>query len=498
MKYILASVVTVVLVASAQLGFSTNSTWEKKLAVQLRNVASPTDVIVVLKEKADLTRAFQMRSKKLKGAFVVDSLRTVAQRSQSQLIDLLQSRNVQLQSFYIVNAIAIKSATPALIEELAKRDDVSKVVGDPVIRQKEVGTRLRAAASVHRGVGANITSTGAEAVWAMGIKGGDIVVAGQDTGVDWDHPALINHYRGTTLDNGRRGVSHEGNWHDSIHATISNTNNPCGLNISAPCDDHGHGTHTVGTIVGNDGGDNIIGMAPEAKWIACRNMDNGFGKPSTYIECYEWFIAPYDQNSTAQTGDAALAPHVINNSWGCPSSEGCTGAEIKPVLEALYAAGIMNVVSAGNEGPGCSSIADQPASISDYSFSVGAHNHRNNAIAGFSSRGPSALDGKIGPDITAPGVSIRSSVPGGSYEEAFWSGTSMAGPHVAGAVALLWSAQPKLVGDIDRTIQILRSTAVPTVSSQTCGGVAGTAIPNNTFGYGLLNIEAAVKKALNL
>jgi serine protease AprX len=496
MKYIFAALVAAVLVASTQIGYSVNSTtWQKKLGINVREVTSATDVIVVLKEKADLTRASQMRSKNLKGTFVVGALRSVADRTQADLIEFLKSRAIQFKSFYIVNAIAVRSASPALIEELAKRDEVAKIVADPIIRDKAIVSRVRGTASLVRGVGVNITSTGAEAVWAMGIKGADIVVAGQDTGVDWTHPALINHYRGSARGG---GASHEGNWHDSIRESISGGTNRCGLNLAEPCDDHGHGTHTVGTIVGNDGAENIIGMAPEAKWIACRNMESGYGKPSTYIECYEWFIAPYEQNSTAQSGDPSLAPHVINNSWGCPSSEGCTGAEIKPVLEALYAAGIMNVVSAGNEGPGCSSIADQPASISDFSFSVGAHNHRNNSIASFSSRGPSALDGKVGPDITAPGVSIRSSVPGGTYEEAFWSGTSMAGPHVAGAVALLWSAQPKLVGDIDRTVEILRSTAIPTVSSQTCGGVAGTEIPNNTFGYGLLNVEAAVKKALSL
>lgn len=486
MKYIFAGTLAVALVASAQLGYSGNATWEKKLAVQLREVSSPTDVIVVLKEKADLHRAAQMRSKNLKGAFVVDSLKTVAHRSQAQLVKLLQTRNVEFQDFFIVNAIAVRSASPALIEELAKRDEVANVVTDLALRQKSIGTRIHTTEASARGVGVNITSTGAEAVWAMGIKGADIVIAGQDTGVDWDHPALINHYRGSV----RGGVSHIGNWHDSIRTTISGSTNPCGLNSAEPCDDHGHGTHTVGTMLGHDGADNIIGMAPEAKWIACRNMDNGYGKPSTYIECYEWFIAP--------AGDSSLAPHVINNSWGCPSSEGCTGAEIKPVLEAVYAAGIMNVVSAGNEGPGCSTISAQPATVSDFGFSVGAHNHRTNGIASFSSRGPSTLDGQVGPDITAPGVSIRSSVPGGKYEEAFWSGTSMAGPHVAGAVALLWSAQPKLVGDIDRTTEILRSTAITSGTPQNCGGVDGTATPNNTFGYGRLNVEAAVKKALSL
>lgn len=487
MKFIFTALIALVFIASAQLGYSVDSeNWQRKVAIQLREASAPADVIVILKEKADLTRAAQMRSKNVKGAFVVDALKAVAHRTQADLIDVLRSRGVEYKSFYILNAVVVSGASPALIEEIAKRDEVAKIVRDPIIREKGIVTRVQGTSLEARGVGANIASTGAELVWAMGIKGADIVVAGQDTGVDWTHPALINHYRGSSP----KGVSHEASWHDSIRVNFSGKTNRCGMDLAAPCDDNGHGTHTVGTIVGHDGAENIIGMAPESKWIACRNMDSGFGKPSTYIECYEWFLAPND--------DSNLAPHVINNSWGCPSEEGCTGSEIKPVLEALYAAGIMNVVSAGNSGPGCSSINDQPASISDFSFSVGAHNHRNNTIATFSSRGPSTLDGKVGPDITAPGVSIRSSVPGGKYEELFWSGTSMAGPHVAGAVALLWSAQPKLVGDIDQTVEILRSTAIPTESVQSCGGVDGDLIPNNTFGYGRLNVEAAVKKALSI
>lgn len=164
---------------------------------------------------------------------------------------------------------------------------------------------------------------------------------------------------------------------------------------------------------------------------------------------------------------------------------------MRPVLKAIAAAGIVNVVSAGNEGPGCASIGDQPATHSELTLAVGAIDHRCGAIAGFSSRGPSVLDGLVGPDVTAPGMSIRSSVPGGGYQAALWSGTSMAGPHVAGLVALLWSAHPGLRGDVAETTRLIRATARPKTATERCGAVAGDAIPNNTYGYGIIDAWAA-------
>jgi len=167
-------------------------------------------------------------------------------------------------------------------------------------------------------------------------------------------------------------------------------------------------------------------------------------------------------------GRPELAPHIINNSWGCPTYEGCSGREMTPVLEALKLAGIFVVVSAGNDGPECESLSSQPASLTQLVFSVGAVREKEDRIAFFSSKGPSPITGQVGPNITAPGENIRSSIPGKKYESG-WSGTSMAGPHVAGAVALLWSAQPKLIGRIDETIQILQSTARPLKDTKTCG-----------------------------
>jgi subtilisin family serine protease len=253
----------------------------------------------------------------------------------------------------------------------------------------------------------------------------------------------------------------------------------------------------MGSVVGDDGGANKVGMAPGARWIGCRNMDAGSGKPSTYLDCFEWLLAPYPQGGDPQVdGKPEMAPNVINNSWGCDETEGCQGQEFVQAIINLETAGILMVASAGNSGSACSTINAQPASVSDHTLSVGAHDHRTNAIAGFSSRGPSTLDGKIGPDVSAPGVSIRSSLRGGGYGS--MSGTSMAGPHVVGEVALLWSAVPALKGKLAQTTDVITHSAKATTSTQTCGGVSGSSIPNNTFGYGLIDAYAAVIRGQSL
>jgi subtilisin family serine protease len=216
-----------------------------------------------------------------------------------------------------------------------------------------------------------------------------------------------------------------------------------------------------------------------------------------YVECFQWFLAPWPQKGDPiQDARPEMAPHVINNSWGCPKKEGCDGGEFERILKALRTAGIMVVVSAGNDGDSCSTIQDGPAFHSDLVLNVGAFNHRNDAIASFSSRGPSAFDNKIGPHVTAPGVNVRSAVSGGGYAETGWSGTSMAGPHVVGLVALLWSADPSLIGKIEETEALIKEKADPKTSSQSCGGVSGSARPNNTYGYGLGNAYEVVKSRL--
>jgi subtilisin family serine protease len=219
-------------------------------------------------------------------------------------------------------------------------------------------------------------------------------------------------------------------------------------------------------------------------------MDVGYGTPATYIDCFEFFLAPYPVGGTPAQGDPALAPHVVNNSWSCPASEGCDIGTLDAAVGALRKAGIVVVASATNRGPNCSTVTDPPA-LYEHSFTVGAFDHSTDQIAGFSARGPVTYDGKsyIKPDIAAPGVNVRSSVPGDGY--GYSSGTSMAAPHVTGAVALLLSAAPDFSGGVDAIEQKLTRAAQARADSQ-CGDPR---TPNNVWGWGALDALAAVKSA---
>src|SRR5436309_1792630 len=315
---------------------------------------------------------------------------------------------------------------------------------------------------------------------AYGQQAENIVVASADTGQRWTHNALKPHYRGWD------GVTadHDYNWHDSIHDSVGN---PCGNDSPQPCDDFFHGTHTTGTAIGDDGGTNQIGMAPGAKWIGCRNMDVGTGTPARYIECMEFFLAPYPVGGGQ--GDPTKAPDITINSWGCPPSEGCSANTLEAAVEAQAVAGIMMVVAAGNSGSGCSTVTDPP-SLYAASYTVGALNTGFDTIASFSSRGPVTIDGsgRSKPDITAPGTGTRSATNSCDSCYTTASGTSMATPHIAGAMALLWSAIPNLQNQIDAS-RTAMNDAAHFISSVQCGA-AGP--PNNVYGWGRVDILAAV------
>ncbi len=473
--------------------------WQSKVSPWLLNQykqksfnETSQTVLIYLKDEASFAAVNQSaeRAERIKAVFsaLVDTSTT----SQADLLKWLSSEKIPTRSYYVSNMIAADGITQAQLEVLAKREDVLRIVGNPEIKNIMPSTTFRSF-DEPKGPGANVTRFGATRVWSeFKIRGENIVIAGQDTGVRWDHKALQPHYRGwngTTAD-------HTYSWHDAAHRSIGGSSS-CGYNVTAPCDDHDHGTHTIGTVVGDDNQGNQIGVAPGAKWVACRNMDAGIGNPEMYTECFQWFLAPWPQNGDpVRDARPDMAPHVINNSWGCPRSEGCEGGEFERILTAMRAAGIFVVVSAGNEGSGCSTIKDGPAFHSDLVLSVGAVNHRNDSIASFSSRGPSTFDNKVGPHVSAPGVDVRSAVRSGGYAEFGWSGTSMAGPHVVGLVALLWSADPSLIGKIAETEALIKNTSEAKTSTQSCGGVPGTARPNNTFGHGIANAYEVVKTRL--
>jgi subtilisin family serine protease len=449
-------------------------------------------ILVVLKDQYDVNALSFVKSTLQKRKLMYSSLANLAIVTQRPLVSWAKSQKLRFKQFYIYNMIQIDDVDLDQINQLSKRPEVEKIMGNPSFR-----ANIPAVSRTHvfeqwlSGPEKGLENIGATRVWnELNVRGKGVVVASQDTGVQWTHPALIKQYRGY----GRNTGVHDYNWRDSI--TSGNNKNSCGINLTEPCDDNSHGTHTTGTMVGDDGATNNVGVAPEAQWIGCRNMNDGYGTPGSYMDCFQFFLAPFPVGADPlRDGKPEYAPHVMNNSWGCPAEEGCKGREFEEILRRTKAAGIFVVAAAGNDGPGCATIKTQPSIYSDLVFTVGAHNHRNNQIAGFSSRGPSLLGG-IGPDVTAPGVDIRSSVPTGEYGESFWSGTSMAAPHVAGTVALMWSANPKLKGLVDETSKILKQTAMATRSKSACGGTPGTSVPNNTFGYGRLDAYAAVKKAM--
>jgi serine protease AprX len=463
--------------------------WRDKVDPWVLQTASAgkTEFLVYLTSQADLSGAKALPTKSQKGWYVYQTLTSLAQRTQAPLIAELEKLGVQYHPYWVANMIWVKAGSSA-IQLLAERSDVAHLYANPQVALETPVTEA-SSDSAPQAIEWNILKVKAPDVWALGYTGQGVVIGGQDTGYQWDHPALINKYRGwngTTAD-------HNYNWHDAIHENDSHTppGNPCGFDSPVPCDDYGHGTHTMGTMVGDDGGSNQIGVAPGARWIGCRNMEESWGKPSTYAECYQWFIAPTDLNGDNPRPD--LAPDVINNSWSCPPIEGCTDPNVLlTVVQNLVDAGIVSAHSAGNSGSGCSTV-DAPAAIYDASFTVGATDS-NDQIASFSSRGPVTVDGsnRSKPDISAPGVNIRSCIPGGSY--GFNSGTSMAGPHVAGLVALLISAQPVLRGHVDWIERTIEQNSVH-ISWKGCGS---NGVPNNAYGWGRIDALAAVQSVHQL
>jgi serine protease AprX len=456
-----------------------------------------TSVVILLADQADVSAAYNIKDQDERGWYVYNTLTKHAERTQVALKASLQARGISYQSFWAANMIVATADRP-LVESLAARADVARIesnkpsrwIEDPAIANVSDATHPSSPDTVETGV----TNVNAPAVWAMGFTGQGIVVGGLDTGIRWTHNALKPKYRGWN------GVSadHNYNWHDSIHSGGGS----CGPDSPFPCDDFFHGSHTVGTMVGDDGTGNQVGVAPGAKWIGCRNMDQGNGTPTTYTECFQFVIAPTDL--AGANPNPALRPHVLNNSWGCPPSEGCAAGTLETIVNNTQAAGIFVVASAGNDGPNCSSISNGtnagPPAIYDASFSVGAISGTTNALQSFSSRGPSLFytPNLLKPNISAPGANVRSvtNTSDSAYSSA--SGTSMAGPHVAGVIALLWSARPLLLRNIGATKALLQNTANPAVTlvpTQTCGGTPSTQIPNNSFGYGRVDALAAVNAA---
>jgi subtilisin family serine protease len=411
-------------------------------------------LFVVMKSQADLTGLAGIGDRDTRLRTTYRRLVDTANATQAPLRATLRKWHLAYTPYYLVNGIEVDGG-PAVRAWLSGRDDVDRVLINPRLRPvPAVGAAEHGTRPAPAGVAWNISMIGADRVWAGGDTGAGIVIGASDSGVDIAHPALAGSFRGGT-----------DSWYDPWNGA------------PAPVDHIGHGTHTLGSALGADG----IGVAPGARWMACVNLDRNMANPAYYLDCLQFMLAPFAPGGDAFHGDPARAADVLTNSWACPMLEGCDLDALKPAVDALTAAGVFFVAAAGNEGPRCGSIDAAPAPY-PATFTVAAVD-RTGQVAPFSSRG-AVGSGK--PDVAAPGVDVLSALPGGGYGEL--SGTSMATPQVAGVVALMWSASPKLRGDVPRTAAILRATATAPAPGPGCGAAAQT-------GAGIVNAEAAVEAA---
>ncbi|MFC4077823.1 S8 family serine peptidase [Salinithrix halophila] len=412
------------------------------------------------------------RSELMKRSAVVSTLRATASETQTGLKEFLKKekkagRVKTYQSFYIVNAMAI-TGTEATMEKVAAFPEVEKVLPNETrhligLDGKKTGSKTKKAGT--QAIEWNIEQIGAPQVWEMGIDGAGTVVANIDTGVQWDHPSLKEQYRGFNPAEPDQ-PNHEYNWFDAVS------------DRNTPYDDLAHGTHTMGTMVGREpDGSNQIGVAPGAKWIAVKAFSAGGGSDVDLLEAGEWILAPKD---AAGNPHPEKAPDVVNNSWG-----GGSGLDewYRPMVTSWRAADIFPEFSAGNIRAGTPGGPGSVASPANYpeSFATGATDI-DKRLASFSLQGPSPYD-ETKPEVSAPGVNVRSAVPGGAYEGG-WNGTSMSGPHVSAVVALLKQANASLtVNDIE---EILTNTADPLTDD------TFPQAPNNGYGHGLVNAYQAV------
>lgn len=427
---------------------------------------------VIFRQQVDFTRQPLPANPIERRIFVYQTLVSHAERTQADIQNQLERLNIGYRSYYLVNAMEVNGG-PLVKLWLMSHPAVERVLPSPHLRplSQPLPAARGSIEEVQPNQDWNLKMIRVPEVWSeFGVRGAGIVIGLADSGAEWEHPQLKGQYRG-------KNGSHDYNWLDVWYGSPS------------PTDTSGHGTHTLGSILGKN-----VGVAPEAQWIGCVNLARNLGNPAVYLECWQFLFAPYPQRGNPfRDGRPELGAQIINNSWGCPEVEGCDPAVFLPAVRALKTAGVFLVVSAGNSGyAGCGSV-DAPPAIYEEVLTVGAVN-RNGDLAGFSSLGPVLVDGsqRLKAEILAPGEEILSSYPNSTYELA--SGTSMAGPHVAGVVALMWSANPALIGQVDLTREIIFETA------QTYQGILPECVetlsrPAQGIGYGIIDAYLAVKRA---
>ncbi|MGB4729990.1 MAG: S8 family serine peptidase [Candidatus Hydrothermia bacterium] len=414
------------------------------------------EAVVHLKEKADFEG-----KKNLSPKDYVDYLKSFSRESQSNILEFLQEnfsdQIVALQPYWIFNGFFVR-AKPEVLNAIAERNDVEYLVDNYEIKLFPTAVSKNDLEDAKTPEW-NVSIVSAPQCWNDGYDGTGQVVGHLDTGVESTHPALANKWVGSPY------------WHDAVNSQPN------------PYDDNGHGTHTMGTILGGDGPGsftNDVGVAPGATYVSCKVFDS-YGSSSV-----NWIHIGFQKIAEWKADGINIV--ASSNSWG---STDVTNLEYWEDVLNWRNLDIVPVFAAGNNGPSAGTI-NTPGSFPTV-IGVGATNSSDNMYSG-SCRGPAPNQNPwndtlywprsdwnlIKPDISAPGYNVRSSYPGNSYTTL--TGTSMATPHVAGAIAILKQKNPTL--DFYDIYSLLVDHADH--PSQ------GEPYPNNNYAWGRLNIYNAL------
>lgn len=468
-KFLLVFVVA--LVAVAVMAFATSSPAFSSIdavdsyILDELDASGSANFFVKMNTDANLTPAYEVNDRIDRATFVYDTMTAHADTSQADLLSYLDKEGVSYVSFWINNSVYVLDGNMKLVESLADRSDVAYLYGDREVElQLPVAVEPTTEASVLEW---GVERVNADDVWATGNTGQGIVVANIDTGVRWTHNALVNQYRGSA-------GNHDYHWWD-----------PDGV-FAVPTDGNDHGTHTMGTMVGDDGAGNQIGVAPGATWIAAQGCDTNSCSSFDLTSSAQWIACPTDVNGN--NPDCSMVPHIVNNSWGGGGGDNW----YQGFVDSWHAAGIMPVFSAGNSGPSCNT----GGSPGDYRNTVGVGaTNINDQLAWFSSKGPGVFTNKV-PNLSAPGENVRSATRASDSSYANFSGTSMAAPHVAGAMALMMADTPSAtLKNVFRAATATTNTSLlgpPASGATNCGGRDWNVFPNAIYGTGLLDACAAV------
>jgi hypothetical protein len=455
-----------------------------------------TDFVVVMAEQADLSAAYAIDDWNARGRAVYDALRETASRTQAPLAAYAGRNALAYRSFFSENTVYVEGGTLRAALDLASLPGVA-LVRTP--REAHITPAFVAGPTAPDSYGWNLDALkpgygqyGMQAaqVWAdYDVRGEGIVVANIDTGVYYEHDAVIRQYRGNL---GSGIFDHDYNWYMPTSG--------CG-DGTYPCDNNSHGTGTIGIMIGETADlSEQTGAAPAAQWIACKGCEGTVCTEPALLGCADWILAPCpigtDPGSPACDPD--MRPHIVNNSWGDAGGDDW----YRSYIQAWVAAGIFPAFSAGNS-LGCSvlgSPGDNPEAFGTAAHdSSGRHHYAGGPSVFFPEPSCDPNAHEVDPHLSAPTFGRAPS----NSDDAYFSlsGTSGASPHTAGAVALIWSAAPALIGDIDTTFTVLEQSTNHDVPAGYCGkpGCAGSEVyPNYSYGWGYLDARAAVEMATQI